>query len=144
MLKSVNPPAASIEDQLVRRLVAKIDLNQAEIMDYEKFLTDDADIIIVAYGGTARSAMRAVKLARAEGIKAGMLRLKTLWPFPGPVVQELSQRGASFLVPEMNLGQLVLEVERIAASRTKVRHLSRVDANYSPRTKFLLALKEGF
>jgi 2-oxoglutarate ferredoxin oxidoreductase subunit alpha len=81
-------------------------------------------------------------MARDEGLKVGLLRLKTLWPFPEEAVQELCRRDVSFLVPEMNLGQLVLEVERTAVNRSKVRHLSRVDGELFTPQEILFALKE--
>ena len=99
-------------DRLVRRLVDKIRRNVGRIVEYEEDRLDDARIVVIAYGSTARSARRAVALAREDGIRVGLLRLVTLWPFPGDRVRELSQRVIAFVVPELNLGQLAREVER--------------------------------
>jgi 2-oxoglutarate ferredoxin oxidoreductase subunit alpha len=99
-------------DRLVRRLVDKIRRNVGRIVEYEEDRLDDARVVVIAYGSTARSARRAVALAREEGIRVGLLRPVTLWPFPGDRVRELSQRVIAFVVPELNLGQLAREVER--------------------------------
>ncbi|MBI3031333.1 MAG: 2-oxoacid:acceptor oxidoreductase subunit alpha, partial [Candidatus Rokubacteria bacterium] len=72
-------------------------------------------VVIIAYGSTARSARRAVGLAREEGIAAGLLRPITLWPFPGERVKKLAERVRAFVVPELNLGQLSREVERFTS-----------------------------
>ena len=106
---------AVAHDKLVNRLVDKIRLNAADIVMYEEFDTDDADTVVVSFGCTARSAKQAVKQARDEGIKCGMLRLITIWPFPETRIRDLIKAGnvKRFIVPEVNLGQLRREVERL-------------------------------
>ncbi len=107
-------PDMSIEtqDKLVRRLSDKIRNNADEIIEVEEIETDDCDVLVVAYGITARSSLTAIKKARSEGIKAGLLRLKTLWPFPDKALEKFSHvKGV--IMPEMNYGQLVREVERV-------------------------------
>ena len=99
-------------DFMIRRLQSKVDMNLDDILQWQEIMTDDADIIIVAYGGTARSARAAVKLARAEGIKVGMFRPISIWPFPAEALRKVAL-GKKVIVPEMNLGQLSLEVERV-------------------------------
>lgn len=101
-----------VHDRLVRRLSRKIQMHADEICEFEKFHTDDADIVVIAYGATARAARHAVLIARERGIRAGMLRLITLWPFPRGVVKELGNTARRFIVAEMNLGQISREVER--------------------------------
>lgn len=103
---------ADAQEKLVGRLNEKIRAHADEIIDYEEVMIDDADVIVVAYGITARSARRAVLNAREEGIKAGLFRLKVIWPFPQKRLRELSERGASFVVAEVNNGQVLVEVER--------------------------------
>lgn len=98
-----------------------------EVIEYEAINLDDADIGIVAYGCTARSAAHAVASARNRGIKAGMLRLKTIWPFPEDAVRQLARTVNRIIVPEMNFGQIRLEVERVAAGRSMVEGIHRVD-----------------
>jgi 2-oxoglutarate ferredoxin oxidoreductase subunit alpha len=102
-------------DRLVRRLVDKIRLHTDQIIEYEEIFLDDAELAVVAYGSTARSARRAVNEARREGIRVGLLRLITVWPFPGNKVRELSNQVKAFVVPELNLGQMSREVERFTS-----------------------------
>ncbi len=80
----------------------------------EYFRDGELDFLVIAYGFTARSALQAVKMARQEGKRAGLLRLKTLWPSPEPFVRELARHSRGVLVPEMNRGQVLREVQRIA------------------------------
>jgi len=106
---------AEAHDGLVNRLVDKVRLNAADIVDFEEHLVDDADTIVVAYGCTSRSARSAVDQARAEGLRVGMLRPKTIWPFPEERVRRILGIGKvkRFIVPEINLGQLRREIERL-------------------------------
>ncbi|MBI4608374.1 MAG: 2-oxoacid:acceptor oxidoreductase subunit alpha [Candidatus Rokubacteria bacterium] len=98
--------------RLVRRLVDKVRRNAWQIVEYEEYRLEDARVVVIAYGSTARSARRAVALAREHGIPAGLLRPITLWPFPGECVEKLAERVRAFVVPELNLGQISREVER--------------------------------
>jgi len=106
---------AETHDKLINRLVDKIRLNAADIVMYEAVDVDDADTIVVSFGCTARSARHAVSQARREGLKCGLLRLITVWPFPETPIREIIKRGnvKRFIVPEINLGQLRREVERL-------------------------------
>jgi len=106
---------AAAHDKLVNRLVDKVRLNASKIELYEEFGTDDADTVVISFGCTARSARHAVNQARREGIKCGLLRLITVWPFPEARIRELVAGGKvrRFIVPEINLGQLRREVERL-------------------------------
>ncbi len=110
---------AECQDRLVRRLVDKIRRNAQDIIAFEEFNTDDSDIVIVSFGITSRVAFRAMELARAEKLRVGLLRLKTVWPFPEQRIRELAGEVRSFVVAEMNLGQMVYEVERCAGGRAK-------------------------
>jgi len=114
-------PAMSAEahQKLVRRLTGKIRDHADEIVRFDEVHTAGAGVIVVAYGITARVALRAVEMAREKGVAAGLLRPVVLWPFPEKRVQQLAaQRGvAGFVVAEMNLGQMFLEVERAVAGR---------------------------
>jgi 2-oxoglutarate ferredoxin oxidoreductase subunit alpha len=106
---------AEPHDRLVRRLVNKIRLHADQIIEYDELLLDDAQVVVIAYGSTARSARRAVLTAREEGIQAGLLRLITVWPFPEGKVRELSEQAVAFVVPEVNLGQMSRETERFTS-----------------------------
>ncbi|MBA4180858.1 MAG: 2-oxoglutarate synthase subunit alpha [Anaerolinea sp.] len=105
---------AVTHDRLVRRLSDKIALFSDEITQVEAVGLDDADVAVVTYGSTARTAKRAVTLARQAGIRAGILRLISIWPFPDAEIAALSARMKSIVVAELNLGQVRLEVERVA------------------------------
>ena len=107
-----NDPA--VHDALVRRLIDKIRLNAGEIIELEEEDVDDARVIVVSFGCTARSARQAVADARRDGVRCGLIRLKTVWPFPYRRLQEIINLGVveRFVVPEVNLGQLRREIER--------------------------------
>ncbi|MEM3623178.1 MAG: 2-oxoacid:acceptor oxidoreductase subunit alpha [Candidatus Bathyarchaeia archaeon] len=121
------PQTSSSEAQqkLVKRLCDKIRKNADKIIRVEEVMLNDADIVVVAYGIVARAALSAVRKARAEGIKAGLLRPVTLWPFPENHVAKNAKQAKAIVVPEMNCGQLVREVER-AAKETPVTFLSKL------------------
>ncbi len=110
---------AGAQDKLVRRLVEKIDKNKDEIIDLEEDSTYDAEVIVCSYGISARVSLIAVERARAEGIRVGMLRLITIWPFPEDRIRQLARRVQAFVVPEINCGQIALEVERCADGRAR-------------------------
>ena len=114
-------PAMSVEaqDKLIRRLVDKIEKNKGEIIELEEDGIDDAEVVVCSYGITTRVSLIAVKRARDEGIRTGMLRLITVWPFPEDRIRELARRVKAFVVPEINYGQIVLEVERCAGGMAK-------------------------
>ena len=103
-----------IQEQLIRRLCDKIRKNADKIVKVKEFMLEDAEIAVIAYGTPARAAISAVRKAREEGIKAGLLRLVTVWPFPERQVAELAARVKGIVVPELNYGQIVREVERAA------------------------------
>ena len=103
-----------IQEQLIRRLCDKIRKNADKIVKVKEFMLEDAEIAVIAYGTPARAAVSAVRKAREEGIKAGLLRLVTVWPFPERQVAELAARVEGIVVPELNYGQIVREVERAA------------------------------
>ena len=102
------------ERVLVKRLYNKVMMHVDDISEVEGYFLDDADEAIVAYGFTSRAALAAVQELRDEGRKLGLLRLKTLWPFPDGPVKELGARVRRILVPEMNLGQMVYVVRATA------------------------------
>lgn len=109
-------PVNSVEahDKLIRRLVDKIKLNHKDIIQLKEFQVEDADIIVCSYGISARIARLGIEQARQEGIKAGLVQLMTVWPFAEERIRELAKTAKAFVVPELNMGQIVLEVERCA------------------------------
>jgi len=102
------------QDKLIRRLTAKIRNAAERISMREEEGIDEAEVVVVSYGITARVAQRSVELARRKGIKVGKLRLLTVWPFPGRRIREIARRVKAFVVPELNMGQIAREVERAA------------------------------
>jgi len=106
--------------EMVERIVQKVRKNADTIIDYETFLMDDAEVGIVAYGISVRSAKRAATEARRRGIKAGVVKLNTIWPFPEKMVRDLAGKVRALVMPEINYGQLVLELERCAGGRCPV------------------------
>ncbi len=107
------------QDKLVRRLQNKILTAVDRIALYEEEGTDNADVIVVSYGITSRVAQRAIDLARAQGLRVGKFRLITAWPFPEQHIRDLAARTKAFVVPELNLGQMVHEVERAAGGKAR-------------------------
>jgi len=108
------------QDKLVRRLKDKIRNAADTISMREEKNLDDAEVVVLSYGITSRVAQRAIESARQKGIKVGRLRLQTVWPFPEARIRELARNVKAFVVPELNMGQVALEVERVAgdAART--------------------------
>lgn len=118
---------AELVDDEQRRQLRKVEAAKADIESNEEYRTEDAEVIILAYGSTSRSARYAVNELRKEGIKAGLFRPITLWPFPETRVAELAKQVSAIVVPEMNLGQMVLEVERVAKGACAIGFIGRVD-----------------
>jgi 2-oxoglutarate ferredoxin oxidoreductase subunit alpha len=98
--------------KLVRRLVDKIRVNARRIINIKEYNTKDADVVLVAYGISARVAHYAMERARKKELKVGLLKLNTVWPFPELRIRELSESVKSFIMPEINLGQVYFELER--------------------------------
>ncbi len=113
---AMNPEA---QDKLARRLVEKIEKNKNEIIELEEDGIDGAEVVVCSYGISGRVSLIAVERARSEGIKVGTLRLITVWPFPEERVREIAGQVKAFVVPEINYGQIVLEVERNAGGMAK-------------------------
>jgi 2-oxoglutarate ferredoxin oxidoreductase subunit alpha len=111
--------SSETHDKLVTRLVNKIRSNADQITLLEEYYLEDARIVVIAYGCTARSARRAVREARRAGIPAGLLRFISLWPFPEETLLEIADSADDFIVAEMNLGQISREVERVVKRPVK-------------------------
>lgn len=101
--------------KMLEHLIGKIRNNADKIIEVEHYQTDDAKVIVVAYGSTSRSALRAVKEARRARKKVGLLRLITPWPFPSKEVERLGARAKAFIVPEVNFGQIEHSVREYAS-----------------------------
>ncbi len=112
-----------------RRQFRKITNGFCEIQMTKSVMMEDAEIAVIAYGAVSRSALRAIKIAREHGIKAGLLQLVTLFPFPKKAVDTVLRQCRTVLVPEMNMGQIIREVKRVNLSSKVVKH-SRVDGQF--------------
>ena len=112
--------SAECQEICVRRLLEKITANADKIVRFDEEETDGAEVVLVTYGITARVARMAIDLARAKGVKVGVIRLIVVWPFPEKRIRELAARIKAFVVPEVNYGQMVLEVERCAGGQAAV------------------------
>jgi 2-oxoglutarate ferredoxin oxidoreductase subunit alpha len=115
------PDTVSVETQqrLVERLIGKIRNNRDDIIELHEDQVDGADVIVVAYGITARTAARPVHMAREMGLKVGLLKLVTVWPFAEDRIRELAPKVKAFVVPEINMGQIAYEVERCAGGQAE-------------------------
>ena len=103
-----------VHRRIVGNLNAKINNHADDIVEVESYNVDKCKVAIVSYGCTSRAVYEAVERAEAEGIKIGFVRLKTIWPFPDEPVRKLSETAERIIVPEMNLGQVCREVQRVA------------------------------
>jgi 2-oxoglutarate ferredoxin oxidoreductase subunit alpha len=112
--------SADCQEEQVHRLVRKIRENADDIVEYEEDQVAGADVVVVSYGITSRVALRAVDLAREEGIKVGVMRLVVVWPFPEKRIRELAGQVQALVMPEINYGQVVLELDRCACGQTEV------------------------
>jgi 2-oxoglutarate ferredoxin oxidoreductase subunit alpha len=112
---------AGAHERMVNALVNKIKMNRDTIISYDTEYLDDAEIVLVAYGISVRSARRAISVGRERGLKLGLVKLNTVWPFPEEFIRDLASRVRALIMPEINLGQMVLELERCAGGRCPVR-----------------------
>ena len=135
-----NNPAVS--DKLIRRLDGKIEKNKNSIIEWEEKNTDDAEIIILSIGCVSRASNAAMKIMRKKGIKVGTFRPITLWPFPEKRLKELSQKTKAIIVAEMNLGQMVLEAERIVKGMTKIEKVNKVNGEIITPDEIIAKIKE--
>lgn len=122
------PDASSPIDhsKLVKRLCNKILKNRDEIVRVREEFCDDAEIILISYGGPSRSVATAVKKARAEGIKAGYMKIDTPWPFPEAHIKKAAKIAKKLIVIEMNLGQMFYEVQRVASGDAEVELMGKI------------------
>jgi len=128
-------------DKMVRRLYRKIERYQDVIIRVEGEYLEDTEILVFAYGSVARSAISAVKEARARGIKAGLLRPISLWPFPDKFILRLVDQLKAIIVAEMNLGQMIGEVRRVSCGRIKTLGVMRVDGELITPDEILAAIE---
>lgn len=111
----------------MNRIFRKINQHFVDIQMVHEESTEDAEVLVVAYGSVSRSARRAVREARQRGVKAGLAQLITLWPFPRQMMEPLLRKVRAVLVPELNMGQMSREIKRINQGMTRIETLNRID-----------------
>ncbi len=112
-------------ERLYTRITQKITANKDDIVQTESFFTEDADLILIAYGSECRPGLDAVKMARERGIKAGLLKLVTVWPVPENSIRLAAHQAGCILAVEMNMGKYAGEIERIASGICTVRRVTK-------------------
>jgi 2-oxoglutarate ferredoxin oxidoreductase subunit alpha len=115
---------------LIHHLVDKIENMELDIARYQEFFTEDAEILLISYGSSARSALQIVEDRRKQGVKMGLLELNTLWPFPAEAVRRNSSGKTHILVVEMNMGQIYHEVKKAVQNPERVFLANRFDGNF--------------
>jgi 2-oxoglutarate ferredoxin oxidoreductase subunit alpha len=128
---------------LMERMHRKIDQFFYDIQMHDELMVDDADVVVIAYGCVARSAEYAIEQARASGVKAGLLKLKTLFPYPRRATEKALANARSIIVPEMNMGQMSREVKRVNSGRASVRTINRVDGQIITPSEILKVIMQG-
>ncbi len=141
IINSLYIQPATLEDLIAKRY-QKYDEIKSKHQKAEMFLTDDADIVLVAYGASARIAVSAIKMARAEGIKAGLVRPITLWPFPVDAINSVVDKAATFLTVEMNMGQMVDDVRLCVNGRKPVAFFGRTGGALPEPSQILNEIKK--
>ncbi len=137
---NMTPP---IQDTLVRRLCSKIRDNEEKICLFEEDGIEGADVVVVSYGITSRVAQRAIGMAREQGLKVGKFRIITAWPFPEKRMKEIASKVKALVVPELNLGQMVREVERAAGGKAKTIAVSHAGGSVHNPEEILKAIVEA-
>ncbi|MFA6021721.1 MAG: transketolase C-terminal domain-containing protein, partial [Rhodospirillales bacterium] len=127
----------------ITHIIEKIDSNRDKIVRFEADQLDDAEVVVVSYGITSRIAIKAVMDARKQGIKTGNFRMITAWPFPEKQIREIASKVKAIVVPEINYGPMVMEVERLAAGKCKVVSVNSTGGAVHDPKEILAAIKEA-
>jgi 2-oxoglutarate ferredoxin oxidoreductase subunit alpha len=137
-------PVMTVEAQaaMMKRLVDKVHRNLDDIIITEKYRLDDAEIVIVSYGVSCRTSLAAVDEARELGIKAGLLKLLTVWPFPEQEIRKLADRAKAFVTVEINLGQIHLEVQRCSGGKAPAFLVGHPGGTIIPPDRVVDTLKQ--
>ncbi len=134
---------SEIHEKLIKRIVEKIEKNKKDIVDYEAYELEDAEIVIISFGIVARSAMRAVKELRKKGIKAGLLKLNVLWPFDFELIERIAERVEKIYVAEMNLGQLYHMVKEGANGKAPVELIPKIGGEIHTPKEIIERIKDN-
>ena len=136
-------PTAQNIARVTQYLSRKIEDNRDDITITRGYRLEDAEIVLIAYGCSARSAIGAMELLREQGIRAGMLQLVTVWPLPEKEIREVLSKVKTVVVPEMNLGQIAGEIRKLNDYGCKVIQANRVDGILITPKEIIAALQEG-
>ena len=134
---------AAAQEWNLERIVNKIRNNQDDIIQVEEQDLKDADVVVVSYGISARTSLWPIAMAKKEGIRVGLLRLITVWPFPDDRIRKLAKQVRAFVVAEINMGQIVREVERCAASNAQVHGVNRPGGDILEPDQVLEAIRQA-
>ncbi len=134
-----NPERAA---RATNRVLDKLQHHRSGIEAFEALHCDDAEVLVVAIGISARAARQAVKEARQRGLRAGLFRPITLWPFPAEPFRAAAKGARAVLVPEMNAGQLSLEVERLLPAGPRLAQINRVNGEPIPPAEIVARIEE--
>jgi 2-oxoglutarate ferredoxin oxidoreductase subunit alpha len=139
-------PVMTVEaqEEMMTRIMGKVSRNLRDIIQTESYRMDDAEIAVISYGVSTRTSLAAVDEAREMGIKAGLLRLITVWPFPEDQIRKLAERVKGFVTVEINLGQIHYEVERCAAGKAPAFLVGHPGGTIIPPNRVVETLKEAF
>ena len=132
-----------MQRELITRQFAKISRAADELTIVEEDGVEGADVVIVAYGITARVSRRAIQMARDKGLKVGLLRLICVWPFPEKLIRELAPKVKALVMPELNMGQVVIELERCAGGKCKVISVPHPGGTVHKPAEILEAIERG-
>lgn len=135
---------AENQEKLVTRLIKKIRNHRDQIIDYEKYFLDQAKVALVTYGSSTRPALKAMRMLRADGFEVGLLKLNTIWPFAEDLIRELAERVDAFVVPEVNFGQIALEVERCACGKAITNLLPHAGGGIHSPGQIIMGVKKLF
>ena len=134
---------AETQEWNLERLINKIRLHRDDIIQVEEQYLDDAEVVVVSYGISARTSLWPIELARQEGLRGGYLRLITVWPFPEERIRQLAKGIRAFVVPEINMGQMIREVERCAAGQALVFGANRAGGDILEPEKVLNVIRQA-
>ncbi len=129
-------------DKYIRHYTDKIEKNKKDIVITREYNLEDAEYVIIAYGCTTRSALDAMKMAREKGGKVGVLQLVTLWPFADDEVRSICKKSKGIIVPEMNLGQIIGEVQRLNDFNTPIFGVNKVNSEAIDPREILEKIQE--
>lgn len=129
-------------EKLLRRLTNKIQNNLDDILLYEELYTSDCEILIISFGFSVRSSKDSIEYLRNKGIKVGLLAIKTVWPFPENIVKKLSKRVSHIFVPELNMGQMILEVERVVKNNCEVVGINKFNGDIITPKEIISCIEE--